>query len=207
MLELAQVFTYDWPSEIFQDFPVLIIRTILTFVCVLIIVRWTGKRSVANLAPFDLALVILIGEVAAIPVADLDVHLMHGILPVALIGTLHVLMTTINMHSKTFERLTEGHPTLLIKDGKVLKKNLLKERVSLNDLETALRHKEVDNFSEVKEAWMEPAGGVSVILKTEEEPASSKELEQAIALIVQANSAKMRQELRELLKQQGKSGG
>lgn len=187
--------------------PVLIARTVITFVLVLVVVRWTGKRSVANLAPFDLALVILIGEVSAIPVADLKVDLMHGILPVALIGGLHVLMTTINLHSKAFERWTEGLPTQLIKDGKVLKQNLRKERVSMIDLESVLRLKEINHPSKVKEAWMEPAGGVSIRLKEEEEPASSRELEQAVALIVQANSAKLRQELRELLERHGKSGG
>lgn len=208
MWTLAQVFAEDWHVELTRHIPALVLRSLITFGLVLITVRWTGKRTVANLAPFDLALVILIGEVAAIPVADLKVEMLHGIIPVLLIGALHVVMTTISMHSRRFEEWVEGKPTLLVKDGQVLKKNLLKERVSLVDLRSALRHKDVPRIELVKEAWMEPAGGVSVILRETESPASTKELRQAIEEIVQANSARMRQELERLLEvQEGESGG
>lgn len=177
---LAQIFTADWVREIGGHIPVLVIRTVISFMLVMMIVRWTGKRSVANLAPFDLALVIMIGEVAAIPISDLEVDFLHGLLPVALLGGLHVGLTTANLHYKGLERLTEGHPTLLVKDGRVLKKNLLKERVSMSDLFTALRHKEVDDVSEVKEAWIEHAGGISVILKRDADAATPRDVERAV---------------------------
>ncbi|MFZ5815390.1 MAG: DUF421 domain-containing protein [Bacillota bacterium] len=177
---LAQIFSPDGLGEMVKHIPVLIIRTVISFLTVMTVVRWTGKRSIANLAPFDLAMVIMIGEVAAIPVSELDVDFLHGLLPVVLIGALHVAMTTINLHWKSFERLTEGHPTLLVKDGRILKKNLLKERVSMADLKTALRHKDVDDVAEVKEAWIEHAGGISVILKRDADAATPRDVEQAM---------------------------
>lgn len=205
---LAQFFTADWFEEMIEHIPVLVFRTVLTFVIVLMVVRWTGKRSISNLAPFDLAMVIIIGEVAAIPVADLKVDLLHGILPVVLIGAMHVFMTTVNLHSKKFEEITEGHPTLLVKDGKVLKKNLLKERVSLADLQTALRHKEISDVSQVKEAWIEHAGGISVLRKHDVDAVTPNDLEQAIERIVQENTTRMRRELEALLsRDKGPSGG
>jgi uncharacterized membrane protein YcaP (DUF421 family) len=199
---LAQVFTADWFAEVTEHVPVLLIRTFITFVMVLLVVRWTGKRSIANLAPFDLAMVILIGEVAAIPVADLRVDFLHGLLPVVFIGALHVAVTTLAVHSKTFERWTEGVPTLLVKDGKVLRKNLLKERVSMDDLKTALRHKEVTRISAVKEAWIEHAGGISVIRKEPAELPLPKHLAEAVAQIVDAHTARLHQELADLLRRQ-----
>lgn len=177
---LAQIFTADWWGELIDHIPVLIIRTLVAFIFVMAVVRWTGKRSIANLAPFDLAMVIMIGEVAAIPISDLKVDFLHGILPVALIGGLHVAVTTLNLHSKSFERLTEGHPTLLVKDGRILRKNLLKERVSEADLFTALRHKDVEHVSEVKEAYIEHAGGISVILKHEADAATPRDVERVV---------------------------
>ncbi len=176
----AQIFTTDWAKELFQHVPVLLVRTVLTFVLVMIVVRWTGKRSIANLAPFDLAMMLLFGEVASIPISEVDVDFLHGLIPVALLGGLHVALTTVNLHWKGFERLTEGFPTLLVKDGRVLRRNLLKERVSMADLMTALRHKEVEDLSEVKEAWMEQAGGISVILKREAGPATPRDVERAV---------------------------
>lgn len=181
---LAQIFTADWAKEFFQHVPVLLSRTVLTFVFVMIVVRWTGKRSISNLAPFDLAMVIMIGEVAAIPIGELDVDFLHGLIPVALIGGLHVALTTINLHWKGFERWSEGSPTLLVKDGRVLRRNLLKERVSMADLMTALRHKEVEDVSEVKEAWIEQAGGISVILKREAGPATPRDVERAVEQVL-----------------------
>lgn len=208
MLILAQIFTADWFSEVTEHIPVLLVRTFITFVMVLLIVRWTGKRSIANLAPFDLAMVILIGEVAAIPVADLKVDFLHGLLPVAFIGALHVAVTTLAVHNKTFERWTEGVPTLLVKDGKVLRKNLLKERVSMDDLKTALRHKEVKSIREVKEAWIEHAGGISVIRRQDEPAPLPKHLEEALTQIVEAHSTRMYQELTDLLRRhQSPPGG
>ena len=177
---MAQIFTGDWAKEVIQHVPVLLVRTVLTFVVVMIVVRWTGKRSIANLAPFDLAMVIMIGEVAAIPISELDVDFLHGLIPVVLLGGLHVAVTTVNLHWKGFERLTEGFPTLLVKDGRVLRRNLLRERVSMADLMTALRHKEVEDVSEVKEAWMEQSGGISVILKREAGPATPRDVERAV---------------------------
>lgn len=204
------IFTADWFVEMYKHIPVLIVRSLLTFFTVLVVVRWTGKRSIANLAPFDLAMVILIGEVAAIPVADLKLDLLHGILPVILLGGLHVMMTYVASRSKRFEKLTEGVPTQLIKDGRVLRKNLLKERVSMADLMTALRHKEIKNVSEVKEAWIEHAGGISVIRKDQADAATPLDLQEAVEKIVQANAARIREELQELLRREavrGKTGG
>lgn len=184
MLVLAQVFTADWGQEIIKHIPILLVRTFLSFLFVMLVVRWTGKRSIANLAPFDLAMVIMIGEVAAIPISELDVDFLHGIIPVALIGALHVALTTINLHWKGFERWSEGHPTLLVKDGRVLKKNLMRERVSMADLMTALRHKEVADVREVKEAWIEQSGGISVILKREADAATPRDVEQAVEKVL-----------------------
>lgn len=180
---LAQVFTPDWAAEL-RHVPVLLIRTVIAFAVVMFVVRWTGKRSISNLAPFDLAMVIMIGEVAAIPVSDLDVDFLHGLFPVVLIGLLHLVMTTVNLHSKTFERLTEGRPTLLVKDGRILKENLLKERVSIADLLTALRQKEVTDISKVREAWIEHTGGISVLLKREADYATPLDVERAVERIV-----------------------
>lgn len=208
MWVIAQIFTADWFTELWKHVPVLLIRTFIGFILVMMTVRFTGKRSIANLAPFDLAMVIMIGEVAAIPIADVEVDFLHGMLPVLLIGGMHVLTTTIAYHSQRFERITEGKPTLLIKDGKPLKPNMLRERVSMADLKTALRHKEVESIEQVKEAWIEHAGGISVIRKHEMDAATPKDLEAAIERIVHANTARLRLELAELIKShQGPPGG
>jgi uncharacterized membrane protein YcaP (DUF421 family) len=204
---LAQVFTADWAMELVRHIPVLVARTLITFITVVMVVRWTGKRSIANLAPFDLTMVIMIGEVAAIPVADLEVDMLHGVLPVVLLGGLHVLITTVAILSKRFERWTEGAPTLLIKDGKVLMRNLRRERVSMADLMTALRLKEISHPSEVKEAWIEHAGGISVLRDRQHQAATPEDLDAAVDRIARACADQVRAELESLLRRRDSGSG
>lgn len=192
-------------KELVEHGPVLLVRTVTVFITVLAVVRWTGKRTVAKMAPWDLALLILLGEVAAVPVGDLHVHILQGVIPVVLVGALHVLLTTLTMHSRRFEQLTEGTPTVLVKDGEILKPNLLRERVSLIDLKAALRHEGVTDLSEVREALLEPAGGLSIILREPRETVTREDLHNAVEQIIQANSERMRTELRELLRRRNQS--
>lgn len=212
MFILAQVFTVEWITELFRDVPHLFLRTVIMFVVVMVVVRWTGKRTIANMAPFDLAVVILIGEVAGIPLSETDLHLLNGLVPVVMLGLLHVLMTSINIHSKRFESMTEGNPTQLVKDGKVIRANMAKERVSMEDLKTALRHHDVKHVERVQEAWLEHAGGISVILTPDEDPATHRDLrvalDAAVEKIVEQTTARLRAELTALLneRRQGPEG-
>jgi len=199
LFTLAQVLTVEWITELTRDVPYLFIRTVVMFVVVMAVVRWTGKRTIANMAPFDLAVVILIGEVAAIPISEVNLHLVNGLVPVVMLGLLHVLMTTINLYSKRFEAMTEGKPTKIVQAGKVIKSNMMKERVSMEDLKTALRHHDVVNIERVDEAWVEHAGGISVILKPDEDPATPKDIDAAIEKIVEQTTARLRAELKTLL--------
>lgn len=166
----------DW-NEIVRHVLPLTLRTVTLWATVLFAIRWTGKRTVTALAPFDLALVIMISEVASIPIADLEVDLLHGLLPVVLLGAMHVGLTTINLRFRKVEHFTQGKPTLLVANGRIIMRNLQQERVSLEDLATSLRQQQVSNLDDVEELWLEPTGGVSVILKPQARPLTLKDLQ------------------------------
>lgn len=164
---------WEWLTsghDILGDIPSLGLRTLLGFTALLAVMRLTGKRTVTQLAPFDFAVIILIGELVAIPIADPDLDIFHGLIPVMLIGMLHGLLSTLNLHYRPLEDLTEGKATKLIEDGKMIKQNLLKERVSRRDLWAALRLKDVKELNHVKEARLEHSGGISVIMTEQAEP-------------------------------------
>lgn len=164
--------------ELLVDLPRLAVRTTALFFLVLAVMRWTGKRTVTAMAPFDLALVIMISEVASIPITEIDGNILNGIVPVLILGGLHILLTTLNLRFKKVEDVTEGRPTLLVKDGRILLRNLRRERVSLNDLAAALRMQRVLRLSDVQEAWLEPTGGVSVVLREAARPATRADVAQ-----------------------------
>lgn len=195
----------DTDGNVWHIMLTLVLRTLITYIVVLLVMRLSGKRTIANLAPFDLAMVILIGEVAALPVGGVE-PLYKGLIPAVLLGAFHILTTFISVRSKAFEKLTEGVPAQLIKDGKVVQKTLTKERVSMDDLLTALRLEGVTEVASVKEAYLEHAGGISVILQKPKQAVSLEQLDQklkaAVDEIVHRHAEQLHREMKLLLERE-----
>ncbi len=145
-----------------EVFPLLYPTAALYFVAFLVF-RMMGKRSLGKMAPFDVAVIIIIGEAVAIAMEDPKRSLILGFIPIVFLGFLQIVLSWINLFSRTAERITQGEPTLLVSRGQVLEGNRRKERVSLPDLWMALREQGVRTVDEVAEARLEPTGKVSVL--------------------------------------------
>lgn len=156
--------------KLLVDVGKIFLQTTLLYFLVLVVFRLMGKRTLGNLAPFDIAVIIMVGEAAMIPIAEERVPLLRGIIPIITLGFLQILLTVINMYSRGFEKATQGTSTILVKNGKILAENLRKERVTLADLAIGLREKEVENLSDVREARLEPTGKISVIKEKRAQP-------------------------------------
>lgn len=154
-------------------------RTLVMFFLTLVAVRVMGKRSIAQLAPFDLVVMVIIGSVAALPLEEEQIHPVHGIVPILILSFLQFLLAIVNMRWRGFEKITQGMSTPIVIDGKVVKKNLEKERVSDADLHIVLRQQGVEKLSDISLAVLEPTGQVSVILKKDAQPVTSKDVDQA----------------------------
>lgn len=193
-------------GETFQHVPVLLFRTVIFFVLVLIMVRWMGARTIASLAPFDLVVVIMISEVASIPIDEHEQAITHGIVPVVALAVLHWTVTHLNIKFKKLEALTQGRPTLLIQDGRPIPKNLTRERMSMEDLRAELRLAQVERMDDVEQAWMEPTGAVSVRLKKSVKPLTPGDVKSLndVEGIVQKHLDRLRHELNEFLREQKK---
>jgi len=177
-------------------------RTVFLFFLTLFAIRLMGKRSISNLAPFDLAVIIIMGSVAAIPMEE-HTRLVHGIVPILMLAVLQWGMAWVAMRWRPFERVTQGVSRILVRDGKVLHKNLNAERVSMADLWVELRLCGVDDISQVKQATLEPNGVVSVIKTEETSPLTPKDTyaltQKRIDVIAAENSARLRLQLGDIL--------
>ncbi|HHY39205.1 MAG TPA: DUF421 domain-containing protein [Clostridia bacterium] len=186
-------------------------RTLILYFLALVVVRVMGKRSVANLAPFDLVVIIMIGSAAAIPMEE-SVSLLNGVIPVALLGVAQYLVSLLNVYSRGAERVTQGTPVLLVQNGKVLWENLKKERVTLEDLRIMLREAGIDNITDVQEARLEPNGKVSVIKTKEASPITPKDLQELAMIrmdaVLQETARNLRKEITDMFEtwQKGKTG-
>ena len=164
-------------SHYFHDIVNITARSLLMFTLTLGAVRIMGKRSVAELAPFDLSVIIIMGSVAALPLEQEDIHILHGIIPIVTLALMQYLLAVISMHWRGFEKVTQGTSTPIIVNGQILRDNLHKERVSDADLHIMLRQAGADRMEDVALAILEPTGNLSVTKKKEAQPVTLKDMD------------------------------
>ena len=142
-----------------------LIRTIILYIIVLIVMRLMGKREIGQLQPFELAISIMIADLAAIPMSDTGIPITNGIIPILGLLVMHLLISLINLKSFKGRELICGRPTILIYRGKIDEKALKKERFTINELEERLRGNNVVNIGDVEYAILETSGQITVIQK------------------------------------------
>lgn len=140
-------------------------RAILLYIIVLIVMRLMGKREIGQLEPFELVISIMIADLASIPMTETGVPLTNGIIPILGLLVMHLLISVLNMKSKTARKIICGKPSILIYRGRIDEKVLKKERFTINELQERLRGREVFNIGDVEYAILETSGEISVIQK------------------------------------------
>lgn len=140
-------------------------RAIILYIIVLVVMRLMGKREIGQLQPFELAISIMIADLASIPMTEIGVPITNGIIPILGLLIMHLLISVINMKSIRAREIICGKPRILIYRGKIDEKALIKERFTINELEERLRGKDVMNLSDVEYAILETSGEVTVIQK------------------------------------------
>lgn len=140
-------------------------RAILLYLIVLIVMRLMGKREIGQLQPFELAISILIADLASIPMTELGIPISNGIIPILGLLMMHLLISVINMKSIKARAIICGKPAILIYRGKIDENVLRKERFTINELEERLRGNNISNIGDVEYAILETGGQVTVIPK------------------------------------------
>lgn len=140
-----------------------VLRSVLIYAFLLLAFRFTGKRQVGQLTPFDLVVLLLIANVIQNAVIGPDNSVTGGIIGAVTILVVNYLVVEITYRSKRLRRLLESTPTILIHNGRILEANLAKERITRDDLFAALRRSGCVAPEEVRFAVLEENGGISVV--------------------------------------------
>lgn len=135
-----------------------------------------GKRQIGELEISELVTTIFISELAAAPISDAGTPLLHGIIPTLLLLCLEIVLSFLAVKSNYFKNLLGKNPTFLIVNGKVDQKGMQKVRLTINELMTELRLKDVSDPSQVNYAIMEPNGKISIALKSQFQNATPEDL-------------------------------
>ena len=142
-------------------------RSILIYIFVLIVMRLMGKREIGQLQPFELAIAIMIADLASIPMTDSGIPITNGIISILGLLLMHLVISFLNVKSIKAREIICGKPTILIYRGKIDEKALKKERFTINELEERLRGNNIFNLGDVEYAILETSGQVTVIQKPE----------------------------------------
>ena len=141
------------------------LRSIVLYIIVLIVMRLMGKREIGELQPFELAISIMIAELASIPMTESGIPISNGIIPILGLLVMHLFISMLNLKSNWAREIICGKPRILIYRGKIDEKALKKERFSINELQEKLRSNNIMNLGDVEFAILETSGEITVVQK------------------------------------------
>lgn len=155
---------------------VVFIRAVILYCVLIFSVRLMGKRQIGELQPSELAITILISNIATLPVEDLSIPLITGLLPVLTLVCLDVLMSWISIKSKKMRGIISGEPVIIISNGKIDQQKLYNLRFTTDDLMEAIRAEGIFDLEEVQFAVVETTGKVNVFPKFKNRPVTNQDM-------------------------------
>ena len=139
-----------------------IYRTIFFYFYIVLAYRIMGKREIAQLGIIDLIISILIAELVAISIENTNNSIYITLLPIAILVIIEVILAYISVKSRKFRSTLDGKPSILICNGKINYKELIKQRYTMDDLLFSLRQQSIRSIEDVEYAFLEPNGKLSV---------------------------------------------
>lgn len=158
---------FEWSRILINDLPAsflleVLFRTATMFILLLAALRFTGKRGVKQLSVFEIVIIIALGSAAGDPMFYEDVGILPAICVFIVVIGLYRLVTWLTGKSKWFEELLEGETELLIEDGVFSVIKFQKEDIAQDEFFSELRSRSIEHLGQVKYAFLEPSGNISV---------------------------------------------
>lgn len=141
----------------------IVLRAIAVFAFLLVLTRIIGRRELSSLQPFDLILLIILGDAVQQGLTQDDYSLTGAFLAIGTIAVLQVVVSWIGFRFPRARPVLEGTPIVVVQDGEVIERNLKRERLSVDEIREAARIDGIAHLSEVKWAVLETSGQISFI--------------------------------------------
>lgn len=155
---------------------IMLFRAAILYFLVIVALRMMGKRQLGELQPSELVVTILISNIASIPIADLSLPMVAGILPITVLVFLELVIANLSLRFPKFRRTVTGNPVMVIREGKIDQKALHLLRFSIDDLMEGLRGQGYFDVRQVYSAVVETTGNLSVLPKFENQPVQASML-------------------------------
>lgn len=155
---------------------VVFIRTLILYVIVIIAMRIMGKRQIGQLQPFELAVAIMISDLASVPMQNTGIPLINGIIPILTMLAAQILISYISLKSIKARNIICGRPSTLISKGRINEQVFRNELYTFNDFLEQLRNKDIYNIADVEYAILESNGQLSVVPKASKKKLTPEDL-------------------------------
>ncbi len=150
-------------------------RALVLYAIVVVFMRLMGKRQIGQLEPFELVITLMVADLVAIPMQDVGVPIVEGIIPMLALFAIHNVISLLSVKVPFLRVLFCGKPSVLIDHGIINEKELKNLNISVLELMEGLRVKGVPDVSDVYRAMLETNGSMSVIVKKEAQPIIARE--------------------------------
>ena len=140
-------------------------RALILYCVVFLVIILMGKKELSKVQPFELAIIIVISDLASAPMSSRGLSLLDGIVPIITLLLAYLIFLLLNHSSNKVQDIVCGKPILIIKDGRIVEKEFNSQKYTVSDLMSQLHEKDVFSISDVKYAIIETNGNLSVITK------------------------------------------
>jgi uncharacterized membrane protein YcaP (DUF421 family) len=140
-----------------------VLRAVVIYAVVFAFTRALGRRELSTLQPFDLILLIVIGDLIQSGVTQNDLSVTGVLLVLCSIGIMQVLTSYAGFRFRRLRLVLQGEPIILVENGKIIDRNMRRERLTIDDLAEKARLSEIGSISEIRWAVLETNGNISFI--------------------------------------------
>jgi uncharacterized membrane protein YcaP (DUF421 family) len=144
----------------------IVVRAAFIFAFLYVLMRVIGRRELSTLEPFDLILLVVLGDLVQQGVTQDDYSVTGIVLAIGTIALLQLGVSIANFRFPGVRPILNGEPIVVVQDGRPIEKNLARERVTLDDLASAMRQQNIAALDDVQWAVMETSGVISFIKKS-----------------------------------------
>jgi uncharacterized membrane protein YcaP (DUF421 family) len=141
----------------------IVIRAAVAFLIILLLTRIVGRRELSTLEPFDLILLVTIGDLVQQGVTQNDFSVTGLALAIGTIAVLTVLFSYLPWRFRALRPVLEGQPVILVEQGNVIERNLRRHRLTPEEIAAEARLQQIDSFEQIRWAVLETSGKISFI--------------------------------------------
>jgi uncharacterized membrane protein YcaP (DUF421 family) len=143
----------------------IVLRAIVLYLFIVLVMRIIGRRELSSMSPFDLILLIILGDAVQQGLTQDDYSVTGAVIAVSTIATMQVLTSYITFRSERARKVFEGQPLVLVDRGKIVQENLRRERMTEDEVAEEMRAQQIGSLDEVEWAILEVNGSMSFVKK------------------------------------------